>query len=122
MNATDSLDAVLAALRRVTIRPGRPEAVLQAAVADALRAAGIPATHEYVLGPRDRVDFLAAHGIAIECKAAGRTPDVIAQVTRYAVHAVVTAVVLITTRLRHARLPRTVAGKPARLIVLHGLP
>lgn len=96
------------------------EAQMQAAVASALAAAGWAAVPQARLGDRDRPDFLAAGGIALELKVAGTPAALQRQVTRYAAHAEVTAIVVVTCRARHRGLPPFINGKPVLVVFLGG--
>jgi len=77
---------------------------------------------EYVLGPKDRVDFwVEGSGIAVELKTMGPLSKVVSQVARYAAHDSVHGVLLVTTSQRLARgMPDTLAGKPVRGVLLSG--
>jgi len=90
---------------------------LQDGIERALLAAGIAATREAPLTKRDRVDFLAGD-IAIEVKVDGSLADVTRQLHRYAACPEVSALVLVTTRGAHTRLPDTLGGKPVRVVHL----
>ena len=87
------------------------EHYLQAGLAAALNAAAIAYQREVVLGPRDRIDFLAGT-VGIEVKVAGSPARVAAQLLRYAHSDRVDALVLITTRRKHRALPPTLADVP----------
>lgn len=96
------------------------EAQMQAAVAAALTAAGYVFTPQARLGDRERPDFLAAGGIALELKVAGTAAALQRQVTRYAAHGEVSAVVVVTSRVRHRGLPPFINGKPVLVVFLGG--
>jgi len=103
--------------------PVAREAELQAAVARALAKAGMPYVSQCRLGPADVVDFAVdlvegAGCIALELKTDGSLQLVAMQLLRYAEHASVRAIVLATTKHRHASLPSTMNGKPLLVAVL----
>lgn len=93
------------------------EHVTQQQIASALEHAGVRFEREYVLGDRERVDFLCAGGIAIEVKLRQwRAREVHRQVVRYCGHQAVTAMVLATGR--SIGMPREINGKPVVVIPL----
>lgn len=92
---------------------------LQAGVAAAITAAGLPAEREVRLSPEDRLDVLTG-GVAVEVKTAGTTDNVLRQLQRYAQHDRITALLLVTTKARHRTLPDQVGGKPLRVVHLGG--
>jgi hypothetical protein len=96
------------------------EAQMQDAVDTALAAAGYQFTPQARLGDRDRPDFLAAGGIVLELKVAGTAAELERQVTRYAAHVEVTAVVVVTCRARHRGIPPLINGKPILVVFLGG--
>lgn len=72
---------------------------------------------EYVLGPQDRPDFLVHGCIAIEVKIKGaRKRLVFRQLTRYAAHERVTALILVTNLAMG--LPAEIGGKPVHVVSL----
>lgn len=116
---TSDLDTTLAALRRVRLRrPERPESEIHDAIAAELAAAGVAAEHEARVGPRLRPDFLTAGGTLVEVKK--RRPNAtrtIAQLSRYAGHKRVRAIVLVSER-GVPFLPEDLSGKPLRQVSL----
>jgi hypothetical protein len=90
---------------------------LQCGVAAAMTAARIPFTAEHRLGPRDRLDFLVDGHIAVELKVAGTAAQLERQVRRYAADARVDAVIVVTTRSRHAAAADPAGAVP--IIVVH---
>jgi hypothetical protein len=92
---------------------------LQAGVAAALDAAGLPAQREVRLSATDRLDVLSS-GVAIEVKLTGAVPAVLAQLQRYAAYDQITALVLVTTRARHRALPLEVGGKTLAVVQVGG--
>lgn len=99
------------------------EYVLQEGIARVLLDAGIPHEREHGLG-RDRVDFFLDFqpegGIALEVKIDGSLSSVTRQLHRYAQHPDVRAIVLVTTRAMHDRMPPEMGGKPLLVIHLEG--
>lgn len=96
------------------------EAQLHDAIALALEAAGVGAVAEARLSDRDRIDFLAG-STGIEVKVAGSAAEVARQLRRYAEHPVIEALLLVTTRVRHRRMPRQIGGKPVFVVWLSGV-
>lgn len=111
------IDQLVSALGKYRYLVGS-EAELQNAVAIALKDAGVVFDRERGLG-RDRVDFFA-QGVAIELKIDGSLSDVTRQLHRYAQHPEVTAVLLVTTRMLHDRMPREMCGKRLRVLRVAG--
>lgn len=99
---------------------------LQAAIARALEQGGHLATREVRLDSGNRLDILvyaaewAGPRVAIEVKVDGSRLDVIRQLHRYASEVAVDAILLVTTRTRHNRLPEHIHGKPVQLVTLLG--
>ncbi len=96
------------------------EATLHATIEDALERAGIHFEHELSLDSANRPDFLVG-GIALEAKIAGSLASVTRQLHRYAALEAVSAVVLVTTCMRHTRLPNTMCGRAVHVIHLNPL-
>lgn len=100
---------ITAMLRRQRL-PVSNEAVLQIAIAAALTANGITFEREARLGPGERIDFLASGCVGIEAKTRYARRAIYRQLERYAQHASITALILITgTALG---LPSAIDGKP----------
>lgn len=76
-----------------------------------LRMGGFEYEREFVLGEKDRLDFFVA-GVAVEIKTASGYNAVLRQLGRYAEHERVEAVLLITTRSDHQKMPAALGGKP----------
>ena len=88
-------------------------------VMDALAAAGIPFAHEVKLGPRCRIDLMCG-GVGIEIKRG--TVDkarLTNQLRRYADCEQIESLILVTEKT--VALPRTIHGKPVRLVCLNRL-
>lgn len=94
------------------------ELELQDGIAQVL--AGAPAfegtSREHRLG-KDRVDFFWS-GVAIEVKVGGSLSAVVRQLYRYARSPDVCSIVLVTSRVMHARMPDHMCDKPVRVVVL----
>ncbi len=73
-------------------------------------------TTEVVLSKRDRIDFLLDNGIGVEVKVAGSLSAVTAQVLRYTQSDLVSAVLVITTKTTHRKIPNTLNGKPVDVL------
>ena len=114
----DELVAVLGHHRYVTAS----EADLQNGLAVVLTSAEVEFEREVGLDAagRDRVDFLLAGGIALEVKIHGALSEVTRQVHRYAGSERVKAVLLVTTRMQHRRMPDVMQDKPVRVLHLEG--
>jgi len=90
----------------------------------ALNAAGIAYEREAVLDTRSRIDFLVG-GVGVEVKVDGSTPAILRQAARYIEHERIRALVLVTTRARHAQalrsaLPALDASVPCSVVLLRG--
>lgn len=116
---TEAVGQIVAALHGGRFRY-RDEAQLQAGIGQALAAAGVVAAAEVRLAGRDRIDFLAG-AVGIEVKVAGRAPDVVRQLRRYAACPQVAALILVTNRARHRGIPAEIGGKPVRVVCLSGV-
>jgi hypothetical protein len=92
------------------------EADLQRGIAKVLEGAGVTFAREVRLNARDRIDFLLGD-VGVECKVDGSLPDLIRQIDRYALHERIGALVVVTFRLRLARLPRELHGRPVHVVV-----
>lgn len=86
-----------------------------------LAANDVQATREHPLGAGDRPDFFVPDGgVAIECKVAGGVTDVFLQLARYAGHAKVKGIVLVTSMASHRRID-AVEGMPVHLVFVSGV-
>jgi hypothetical protein len=85
---------------------------LQVDLQHALTAAGIPFEREKRLSDRDIPDFFVQGGIVVECKMRkkSRKIDIFKQITRYATHAEVSAIILASNV--SMGLPDQIEGKP----------
>lgn len=95
------------------------ESELQYAIEAILTAGGATVEREVRLSPRDRIDLLVG-SCGIEVKVQGSAADVERQLRRYAEHARVESLVLVTTRHAHAVMPPDIDGVPVTVIVLRG--
>ncbi len=96
------------------------EIVLQDQVEEQLAAYDIRYCREAVV-ENDRVDFLVAGCVALECKIAGTNSptEVMRQLQRYAQHEGVEAILLLTTSAQHAHaMPSTLAGKALHVVLV----
>ena len=88
-------------------------------VMDALDAAALPWAHEVRLGPRCRIDLMCG-GVGIEIKRGSvEKKRILAQLQKYAECDQVTGLILVTEKT--VPVPRTISGKPVRLICLNRL-
>lgn len=109
-------DEIEAALLSYQFNAGN-EADLQDGVHAVLKAEGAVVDREVRLGPQDRVDFMVG-GIAIELKVKHTLAQVLRQLERYAEHARVTELMLVTTKSGHLHIGTSVGGKPLRVVWL----
>ena len=93
---------------------------LQAGIGTVLSANGCRFQKEAVLSPGDRVDFLTASGLAIECKVDDSPSDVTRQVLRYLGHDRVGGLLLVSARSSLARTVQRMPplGKPVAAIAV----
>ena len=102
----------------------KDEKELQAGVSQCLTGLKIPFAPEHRLNPKDRVDFLVAEAIVVECKTndsrgGSGLAAVTRQLWRYAKSNDVKALILITTRAKHRGLPGEILGKPLYVVYLN---
>ena|SRR6266536_1553684 len=95
------------------------EDALQRGIAEVLSGAGISFKREVPLTRGDRIDFLVG-AIGVECKTDGSLSALVRQLFRYAQADQVEALVVVTTRLRLARLPPSFNGKPITVVATLG--
>ena len=110
---------IVSALSAVRM-PAQPEEYdIHAAVAAALKDAGLACEHEYRLGPRRRIDFRVGR-IGIEVKKGRPAPsELLAQLRRYMESDDLDAVIVVTQRA--VVLPGTIGGKPVKQVSLNRL-
>lgn len=94
--------------------PYTSEAEMQEAVNQVLTELGISFQREFVLSPKDRVDFLTSEGIAIECKVQGQPLAIHRQIKRYCKFKEVNAIILFTAK--HMGVFDEINGKPAYVV------
>ncbi|NUB14033.1 hypothetical protein GAY28_15840 [Azospirillum brasilense] len=109
------LTAVVAAIRSRRLPLGH-EKETQAAISDALTAAGIEHVRERRIGARDILDHFTVGGVAVEVKLRGGKRDIHRQLCRYAEHEEVKALVLASSVAMG--LPPSINGKPLVAISL----
>lgn len=124
MTTDPSGDAIVSVLRAYRFR-WADEADLQAGVHGALTASGYNPEREVRLSARDRIDVLVGT-IGIEVKVArpgsvAPAERVTTQLQRYAAHEQITELILVTTTVRHKRVPDQVGGVPVHVVVVGGL-
>lgn len=103
----------LALLGRVRL-PHTTEEEMQLALNDHLRASGIRFEREAILTKKDRVDFLLAGGVAVECKVKGPAMAVFRQCERYVQSDRVWSLILLTAF--HMDLPESINGKRCAVV------
>ncbi len=116
----DPFAPAVAALSRYTFL-SHDERGLYDGLAAAFGSAGISYERERALSTGNRVDFyLPAHRLAVEVKVQGSPASILRQLSRYAACEVVGAILLVTSRASLARIPSTIANKPAMAVRLTG--
>lgn len=113
------MEQVIAALQTLRAPIQQGEYDLHRLVMDALDAASIPYEHEAKLAPRCRIDLMCG-GVGIEIKRGHvERSRIRTQLMRYASCPQVEGLVLVTEKT--VDLPRTMNGKPVRLVCLNRL-
>ena len=118
MNETENnMNQIAAAIQRVRV-PAEPEEYdIHAAVAEALHQLNIPFTHECVLAPRCRIDFLAGRiGIEIK-KGKPMSSPLKKQLERYLASDRLDGLVVVMQQ--GITLPNTMVGKPVKVLSLN---
>ena len=95
------------------------EDALQRGIAQVLSAAGISFKREVPLTRYDRIDFLVGP-IGIEVKADGSLSALTRQLFRYAQADQLDGLVLVTTKTRLAKVPRSLNEKPIVVVATMG--
>jgi hypothetical protein len=90
---------------------------LQGALASALLSIGFDVQREVRLDGASRIDLLVGR-VGVEVKVAGTVESVTRQLRRYADHDRIGGIVLVTTRVRHRQVPRSLSGKPVAVVSL----
>ena len=107
-------------LRRHRI-PFGTEQDMQDAVQAILNRNHVQHAREVLLSAKDRIDFLSdGSHVGIECKVSGSRSAVLAQLVRYAEHAQVTALILVTSRHTHRFACDEINGKPLFVVWVGG--
>jgi hypothetical protein len=88
---------------------------LQRGLTAALSASGLPVEREVRLDARSRIDLLVGR-VGVEVKVGGATGALERQVERYAASDAVDAIVVVSSRVRHLRLPAELNGKPIEVV------
>ena len=97
-------------LRGIRVSLVKDEYRLQDIIAEQLDQSGIAYSKEYLLAPRNRIDFLVVGGIGIEVKRGKPyTRKVIDQLVRYTSFPEVAALILVVER--SLDIPREINGK-----------
>jgi len=93
---------------------------LQNGIDEVLQTSGLSYRREFSLGVSDRPDFLVHGGIAIEVKIKGSISELIRQISRYATHNDVSAILVVGTPHWIPRVPEIINEKPVRPFRLLG--
>lgn len=104
----------LTLLLRGQLYPTSTEAAMQYAVEHRLQGFDIPFEREVRMGVKSRIDFMVQGGIGIEVKTRCPRRQIHRQLWRYATHADVTALILVTGTF--TGLPETMNEKPVFLV------
>ncbi len=88
---------------------------LQRGLLEVFEQSGLPVAREFNLGREGRIDFLVGT-VGVEVKVAGTWQNVRRQIAGYLQHATLSAMVVVTSKARHDRLPAELVGKP---VVVH---
>lgn len=96
------------------------ERELQDGVALLFDDVGIAYTREHELTQEDRIDFWLPGGVGLEIKIQESLTSVTRQLHRYAQCEDVRALILLTTKMAHRKMPEEMCGKP--LIVVYQRP
>lgn len=96
------------------------EVSLQDRIAQSLTEAGLKFEREYILSPRERVDFYIPELLTgIEVKVAGSADSLNRQLGRYAASDKIERLIAVTTKRTHAALlPRRIGGKPFEVVII----
>ena len=114
------MQRIIEALNKLRTNPVNDEYVLQIEIARLLCLSRITFQREYMLGPRNRVDFITDNGIVIEVKKGKpNKTQVINQLRRYAAFPKVKGIILVVEK--NLDIPREINGKPCRSFGLNKL-
>lgn len=118
----DEYDQIIQALSTLRVGKISVEYDLQNQIAAVLDKSEIKYQKEYKLGPRNRVDFLTAAGIAIEIKKdKPNRRKLYEQVERYAAFDIVKSIIIVVETSIKTPLPPTINGKPCMVFGLQKL-
>ena len=113
------MNSIYEALQNLRAPIQQGEYDLHRLVMDALEARGIAVEHEVPLAPRCRIDLMCG-GVGIEIKRGKpQRARLVEQLTRYARCDRVEELILVAER--SVDLPRSICGKPLRIICLNRL-
>lgn len=96
------------------------ERELSDALATLFDSYGLSYEREARISPKDRLDFLM-NGVAVEVKIEASWSALVRQLARYAAHARVQGIVVVTTRRQLSALPPVIEGKPVRVAYVGAL-
>lgn len=114
------MEQVIAALKRMRTHVIINEFILQRSIAKELDNAGISYKSEFLLGSKNRIDFLTDSGIGIEAKKGKPNEQLVfKQLTRYAEFEQIKGLILVIER--YMDLPDQINGKPIVSIGLRKL-
>lgn len=109
-------DDVLRLLRSHRYQAGN-ERDLQEALLEVLST--IPGCErERIISPQDRLDFLLPGGIGVEVKIEGSLSALTRQLHRYAQRPEISALIVVTTQRRLARVPPRISGKHVHVVMV----
>lgn len=103
------VEYIVYVLRHTRFAAPNDETKVHERIAQALEATGYAFEHEVRLGPRDRIDFLIG-SVGIEVKIDGSATEVTRQLLRYAEHATIADLILVTMRSQIV-VPAELGGK-----------
>ncbi|MEX2462060.1 MAG: hypothetical protein WD469_12345 [Paenibacillaceae bacterium] len=114
------MEQIIAALKKIRTQLIVDEFKLHRLISKEMESEGISYKSEFLLGPRNRIDFLTESGIGIEAKK-GKPNElqVFNQLSRYAEFEQVKGLVLVIER--YMDLPEEINGKPVTSIGLRKL-
>lgn len=114
------MDKVIAALKRIRTQVVIDEYKLHQSISKVLDLEGISYQREFLLGPRNRIDFLVDSGIGIEAKKGKpNEQQVLKQLARYTEFEQIKGLILVIER--YMDLPEEINGKPVVSIGLRKL-
>lgn len=116
-----TVEQVLASLRRLRVQSIGLEYDLQAEIVRQFTADGILFAKEYMLAPRNRIDFLIPGGIGVEAKKGKpNSNQVAAQIKRYCGFDAIQTLILVVER-NVFNYERSANGKPVHYVALNKL-